>query len=405
MNIAYWRIVGIVSLWQVAASVCYYSVFAATPFFRDAFGLSRFWVGIVVTLLTLGYAAFLLPLGALTDRYGEHRSLVAGLLGLSIGALGVIASWSYPTLLLAVFLLGAAYGTAMPGTNRAIFSKIAEGRQNFAMGIKQVGVTAGSGISAVLVTRLASRYSWRAGFAVAAGFGVVVTALFWTTYESGSGADEFEYPNFRRLLGNAPYVALTAAGLFLGACLFTTVGYTILFVDESVGATVGFAGMVLATVQVAGSVGRIVTGWLADRLPGSPRRRTGAILLAQAAGGTVLLALVPQVDSRASALAAFAGLGFFVLGYTGMYYSCMSTLVSADEMGGATAGGQLALTAGALVAPPAFGRLTDAVGYRAGWTFLAALGAVATLLLVRVIYTAPPSDVVTAQGSTGASDD
>nr|WP_233204084.1 hypothetical protein [Halegenticoccus soli] len=54
-----------VTLWQVSASACYYAVFAATQFFRDVLGLSRFAVGLVVTAFTLGYAVFLLPIDML----------------------------------------------------------------------------------------------------------------------------------------------------------------------------------------------------------------------------------------------------------------------------------------------------------------------------------------------------
>jgi Arabinose efflux permease len=146
------RILSLVFLWQLAASVCYYTVFAATPFFRDEFGLSGTEVGLILTALSLGYAAFLLPLGAMTDRFGERRMLTVGLFGLSIGSVIVAGAWSYPTLLVGTFLLGSLYGTAMPGTNKAIFDNVPVGRQNLAVGIKQVGVTAGSGASALLVT-------------------------------------------------------------------------------------------------------------------------------------------------------------------------------------------------------------------------------------------------------------
>jgi len=87
---------------------------------------------------------------------------------------------------------------------------------------------------------------------------------------------------------------------------------------------------------------------------------------------------------------AFAVLGFFVLGFTGVYYSCMATLVSAERMGSATAGCQLALTSGALFAPPAFGYLADAFDYRASWTLLAGGCLVASLLVVAVIRSDPP---------------
>jgi len=68
----------------------------------------------------------------------------------------------------------------------------------------------------------------------------------------------------------------------------------------------------------------------------------------------------------------------------------MATLVAPEEMGGATGGGQLALTSGALLAPPAFGYLADAFGYRAAWLLLAGLGCLSIAFVVQVIRTEPP---------------
>ncbi|MCL9815869.1 MFS transporter [Natronocalculus amylovorans] len=387
---ATWRLVSMILFWQVAASIIYYSVFAATPFFRDEFQLSGFAVGLVVTSLTLGYAVFLLPLGAMTDRFGERRTLTVGILGLSVGALLVTVAWSYPALLLAAFLLGSLYGTAMPGTNKAIFDNVAAGRQNLAMGIKQVGVTAGSGISALLVTWIAGILFWQAGFITAAIFGLLAAVLFFGFYRDGGGSGAASYPDFGGLARNKPYRSLTIAGFFLGAGLFTTTGYTILFIDESIGATVAYGGVVLALLQVSGSVGRVLTGWLSDVLPGEPRKSIGAILLIQTIAGVILFVVVAFSDTVLTATAALIGLGFFVLGFTGVYYSCMATLVGPDEMGSATGGGQLSLTSGALVAPPAFGYLADIYGYQASWLLLAGFGCLAIGFIIYVIRTEPP---------------
>ena len=389
---SYWRTVSLITLWQIAASICYYAVFAATPFFRDAFGLSRFEVGVVVTALTLGYAVFLLPLGAATDRYGEQRTLVLGLVGLAAGVLLVAGAPSYALLLCAVFVLGSAYGTAIPGTNKAVFDQIAPGRQNTAIGIKQVGVTAGSGISALLVTGLAVAAFWQAGFLVASVLAVVVALAFFLLYDGGGDGSGGTVPEFRRLASNSPYRALTAAGVFLGAALFTTTGYTILYIEESVGASVVFGGYVFALVQLFGSVGRVLTGWLADVLPGEPRLRITTILIGQTVASAILFVVVSVTTTPLASAVAFSALGFFVLGNTGIYYSCMATLVPVEEMGGATAGGQLALITGALVAPPVFGRLADVFGYRASWLFLAAGSAIAAVLLVGVIRAELPVD-------------
>ena len=392
MGRSYWRTVSLVSLWQVSASVCYYAVFAATPFFREAFDLSRFTVGFVVTALTLGYAVWLLPVGALIDRFGERRTLVIGLFGLSAGAAAVAGARTYALLLAATFFLGSTYATAIPGTNKAVYDNIAAGRQNLAMGIKQVGVTAGSGISALLVTGLAGVLFWQAGFLVAAGTGLLVAIVFALFYRGATDGGTAESMDFRDLARNRPYRALVAAGAFLGAALFTTTGYTVLYVHEAIGTSVAFGGVVLALVQLFGSVGRLVGGWLSDALPGEPQVRIGAILLVQTVAGALLFVVVAATDTAWSAVIAFAALGFFVLGNTGVYYSYMATLVAADEMGGASAGGQLALVVGSIVAPPAFGYLADTVGYRGSWWLLASGTVVASGLLAYSVRLDPPLD-------------
>jgi MFS family permease len=390
MDRTYWRTVLLVTLWQVSASICYYTVFAATPFFRDEFGLSRFEVGIVVTTLTLGYAIFLLPVGALTDRFGERRTLSLGLIGLSAGMLLVAGAPTYALLLAAVFLLGSVYSTAMPGTNKAVYDSVAPGRQNMAMGIKQVGVTGGSGISALLVTGLAGYFFWEIGFLIAAVLGVVVAGVFSVLYRGAGGSDTTDSPELRELANNRPYLLLAVSGLFLGAALFTTTGYTVLYVEESIGASVAFSGVVLAIVQLFGSGGRLLGGWLSDHLPGDPQTRIGGILLVQTIASAVLFLVVARTTTPTNAGVAFAALGFFVLGFTGVYYSCMATLVPAEQMGSATAGCQLALTSGALFAPPAFGYLADTFDYRASWTLLAGVCLVAAVLVVAVIRSEPP---------------
>ncbi|ELZ18559.1 major facilitator superfamily protein [Haloterrigena salina JCM 13891] len=392
MERSYWRTVSLVTLWQVSASICYYTVFAATPFFRDEFGLSRFAVGLVVTALTLGYAVWLLPVGAVIDRFGEGRTLVVGLVGLGVGAVLVAGAPTYSLLLVAAFGLGSTYATAIPGTNKAIYDAIEAGRQNLALGIKQVGVTAGSGISALLVTGLASAFFWQAGFLIAAGTALGVAVVFAVCYRSAGERGRAEYPDFRALSRNRPYRVLVAAGFFLGAALFTTTGYTVLYLEESIGASVVGGGVVLALVQLFGSVGRLVGGWLSDNLPGEPHVRIGAILIVQALAGALLFVVVAATATPVAAAVAFSVLGFFVLGNTGVYYSYMATLVTADEMGGATAAGQLSLVAGSVVAPPAFGYLADSVGYRASWWLLAAGTALAAGLLVYAVRLEPPVD-------------
>lgn len=371
--------------WQSAASICFYAIYALPPFVRDDFNVSATFIGLVVTALMLGYTAFLVPVGAILDIYGEARVLVGGLFGLAIGVVGVAVAPTYPALLVAVFVLGGFYASAIPGTNKAVFNTIPEDRLNTSLGIKQVGVTAGSAITSVVIPWFGvTRFGWEVGLLLTAVVAIVVSVLFWLTYSTGGSVTDGTRLDIREHFKNPEYRLLTLAGFFLGAGLFTTTGYTILFVTESIGAGVVFAGFTLAVAQLFGSAGRIVSGWLADYLTAPLTLSTLRILSVQTAGAFILFLAVTFVETPVTTLVLFGLLGFFVLGFTGIYYSCIGSMVSASEMGSATAGGQVALNAGALLAPPTFGFLVDVRGYTTSWTMLAVTTLIALVLLVVV---------------------
>ncbi|APX97509.1 MFS transporter [Natronorubrum daqingense] len=373
----------LILLWQVSASICFYAVYAVTPFVRDEFGLSATLIGVMVTAMMLGYTLFLVPAGAIIDTYGEGRTLVVGLLGLAGGAVGITAAPTYATVLGTVFVIGGFYATAIPGTNKAVFNVIPDDRLNTSMGIKQVGVTAGSGISSIVIPWFgATRFGWEVGFLLTGILAVVVTGVFRLMYGAGGAGSDASALDIRGHFAKPEYALLTAAGFFLGAGLFTTTGYTILFVEEAIGASVVFAGITLAVAQGSGSVGRIAFGWLADKLAAPLAVSTLRILLFQAAGASVLFFLATQVQTNLTSLVYFVFLGFFVLGFTGIYYSCIGSMVDPDEIGSATAGGQLALNGGALLAPPVFGFLVDTSGYDTAWAMLGVSTTVALALLV-----------------------
>lgn len=388
MAVGFWKLVAQVTGWHIAASMCYYAVYAGTPLFRDAFDLSSFAVGLVIAALTLGYAAFQLPIGMATDRFGEHRLLTIGLLGLSVMLLVVVQAPSYPVLLAFLFLMGSMYGTAAPGTNKAIFDNVEAARQHSAIGIKQIGPTLGSAISAILVTSLVGVFVWYFGFLLTAAVGFVVAVAFYVTYSGASRAASTP-PDFSGLLSNRSFALLFVAGVCLGSGFYTTIGYTVLYVDESIGATVAVGGLVLAGLQVTSSAGKIVAGWLADTLPGDQRVTTGSILLAQSLGGAVIFFLLTATTTSITAGVAFAGLGLFSLGTTGVFYSCLSTVVSESEIGAASSAGSFSMTISGLFAPPAFGYLVDAVGYDVAWIFLGVLALVAAGLVSIVVVRHP----------------
>ncbi|EMA39794.1 MFS transporter [Halococcus hamelinensis] len=378
-----WSSVATVAGWQVAASLCYYSIFAATGVVRDAFSLSATEVGLFTTAALLGYTVALVPSGAAVDGYGEKRVMVFGLVGLAVATVGVSLAPSYGLLLVAGAVLGGAYSSAMPASNRGILASAPAGRGNFAMGLKQVGVTAGSAIASLVITGLAAVVAWQAGFWVIAALAGGYVVGFVALYDGTRGEGTLSVPDFSVLRSNRAYLVLVGVGFFMGASIFAMLGYIVLYVVDDLGHTTLVGGVVLALTQIMGSAARIGAGGVADRLGGA--RGAATVALVQMAVAVVLFAvLATGLPSFPVALVVFAGLGLTVYGSTGVFYSCLGTIVDDDDIGAATAGGQTAINVGGLVAPPTFGLLVEHSGYSVSWAFLGALTVAGTVLLVVV---------------------
>ncbi|ADD07512.1 major facilitator superfamily transporter (plasmid) [Natrialba magadii ATCC 43099] len=118
---------------------------------------------------------------------------------------------------------------------------------------------------------------------------------------------------------------------------------------------------------------------------GDPRTRIGSILAVQTFVGGVLFFAITMLSTPIGAGVVFSAVGIFALGSTGLYYSCISTVVADDDIGAASAAGQLAATTGGLITPPVFGYLIDTVGYDAGWMLLGVLLLIAAGLVTVVI--------------------
>ncbi|KAB7515314.1 MFS transporter [Halosegnis rubeus] len=379
-----WRTVAVVAGWQAAVSLCYYALFSATTYFRGEFGLSRTLIGVLTAVATLGYTLNLFPSGAAVDGFGERRVMLVavGVLAVSVALIGLAPT---PLVLFAAaFLLGVSYAPGMPASNRAILSSAPSGKESSAMGLKQVGVTAGSGAASLLVAGVAAVATWRWGFGVIAVLAGGYALVFAVGYEGTSGSGEWTLPDVQSFGQNRAYVLVVLAGLFVGATIFTTVGYTLLYADELLGLSPVAAGIVLAAVQAAGSAGRLGAGSLADRLGGGARAAAtvtgGQAVVATGAFTLLGVGAVPQ----SVALAALLVLGVSILGSTGVYYSCLTALVPRNEVGAASAGGQTAINVGGLLFPPAFGYLADTAGYAAGWLLLAGCAGLLVIVLAAV---------------------
>jgi EmrB/QacA subfamily drug resistance transporter len=120
----------------------------------------------MVDAYSLVFAALLLPAGAIGDRYGRRKALLAGLLIFGAGSVAAMCYADAHWLIAMRAVLGVGAALVMPATLSTITSTFPDGQRAKAVGT-WAGVAGGSAILGLLSSGLVlEQWSWRAVFAV-----------------------------------------------------------------------------------------------------------------------------------------------------------------------------------------------------------------------------------------------
>ncbi|CAB3675855.1 hypothetical protein R8871_02271 [Paraburkholderia graminis C4D1M] len=180
-----WKVLGV----GFAANASFSAAFSGIPttavYLRSGYHLGNEGLGLVLGMLGLGIAVSELPWGLLTDRWGDRRVLLLGLLS-TAAALAGLALFAAPfgshvphvtTLAVGLLLVGLLGGSVNGSSGRAVMAWFREGERGLAMSIRQTAVPAGGGLGALLLPALASRFGFVSVYAVLA-LGCAITAGF-----------------------------------------------------------------------------------------------------------------------------------------------------------------------------------------------------------------------------------
>lgn len=194
-----WKVLGV----GFAANASFSAAFSGIPttavFLRSGYHLGNDGLGLVLGMLGLGIAVSELPWGLLTDRWGDRRVLLLGLLS-TAAALAGLALFVVPAgahvpsvtaLALGLLLVGLLGGSVNGSSGRAVMAWFREGERGLAMSIRQTAVPAGGGLGALLLPVLASRFGFASAYAGLA-LACAITAAFawrWLHEPSHTGAD------------------------------------------------------------------------------------------------------------------------------------------------------------------------------------------------------------------------
>jgi MFS family permease len=410
-----WKVLGV----GFAANASFSAAFSGIPmtavFLRADYHLGNHGLGLVLGMLGLGIAASELPWGLLTDRWGDRRVLLLGLLS-TAAALAGLALFVSPggaqvpgivPLALGLLLVGVLGGSVNGSSGRAVMAWFREGERGLAMSIRQTAVPAGGGLGALVLPVLASRFGFASAYTVLA-LACAVTAWFawrWlhepahaddAAAAAGAAAERVRSANTANPGAPAPSISplrdLSIWRVALGAgalCVpqIAVITFGTVFLHDFSRAGVFAISATMAAVQTGAAIARVWSGAWTDRR-GNRRAYMRACSLWTAVL-FVLLALATGLvgTHHAGAVALFALMivpgGVNASAWHGVAFTELATLAGTRRAGTALAMGNTCVFLTLFVTPLVIPALLSSGGWPLVWTVASACALLARPVLPR----------------------
>ena len=359
-----WAVVG-VSLGSLAAGTfSTVGIGALAPELQADLDFSRAQIGLLTALVSVGASLVSRRAGRLTDSVGP-----APVLGLSLvlfaAAFGVVAA--APTalaLMAAVFVAGFGYGGINPPTNVVIAGQMTR-RIGFFMSVKQTGVPVGGFLAGLVLPPVALALSWRWAFGLSAAVALAVAAstvlLRGAAVLRVSGAPGGNGPSRRER------AAIGVYGFVMAGAQWVFLAYFVLYLTQRGGWSLRSAGLALSLATASSVGGRLVWGWLSDRLGG----RVG-VLVAASAIAVGMLALLAVGVEGAGVWPIAAVTGATLVGWNGAFHALIADRAGPGGLGRSSGEVMTLVFGGSVCLPPLLGLVSERLN---SWAFLWALAA------------------------------
>jgi sugar phosphate permease len=326
-----WTILAVGTFAQAATCCFLYGIPMLVPAFR-AEGSSLFGASLLVSAPMVGLLLTLIAWGAAADRYGERVVIVSGV-GIAAGLLAVAAFVPGQTALGVLFVLAGAFAASVnAASGRVVMGWFPVTERGLAMGTRQTAQPLGVALAALGLPPLARAHGAHHALLFPALLCAVAATLVLLLVAdpprpTGTGATPPARSPYR---GSADLPRVHLASAMLVVPQFAVSAFTLVYLVGERGWDPAAAGRLIFGFQVAGAIGRVVTGVWSDRV-GSRLRPMRQLAVASACL-MVLIAVGAATGSMVVVL-AFAVAAVVTVADNGLAYTSVAEFAGREWSG------------------------------------------------------------------------
>ena len=334
------------------------------PEITAAAGVAPHDIGILAGTISIGITVFLLGGNMTINYYGPVRILQIGAVASAVGIfLSLTAVWWI--LIPAAFLIGLGYGPSPAAASDLLIRTSPPSHRTLIMSTKQAGVPLGFALAGILLPALVGIANWQVALLVTAVFTLLGALVVqpWRkdldtnldTTRPPTVTNLFAWENLTtplRILKEVPgMLPLTAAVACFSCSQACLLAFFVTQLTVELGFSLTIAGVAFSVMQVAGTLSRVVMGWLADRITSA---KTLLLLAVSSTAMFLLLANIDQTWPTWTVLVLGFVFGVTSISWNGVFLAEAGRLAPVGKAGDTTSGSMFFVLITSSLGPFAF---------------------------------------------------
>ena len=340
----------------IGASLGFFPGFLATVLSEDLL-VSKGKVGLIVGIYFGATGLGSILSGKITQRIGPRASIVIDMAVVATCSFSIAIIGTYSVWVISSVLAGAAYGLSNTGTNVVIGKVVSAEKRTLAMSVKTSGVPLMAALAAAIGPWSAKQWQWE-HILVVNGAVAICVAISALLVLPNLAIDSVKQAENNALPSNFYWFGIASFLLIAGSQPLYS--WIVSYLEDSLDASSGFAGIVTSVACFCGVIVMICNGLFADKLGSKSRVSLLMALLFSSSIAVVLVSLGPALGISFVIIGAIIGVST-QLSAIGTMHACIvdKAPFSVSKATGITMTGYYL---GALASPPLFGFVVDWTG-------------------------------------------